>query len=106
MTRLLLLAIGAMLVCAQERPVVMKTSTLFDGKGKTLKNTIIVVEGAKIVRVGGAVPANAITYDLTAFTVSPGWIDTHAHVALHFDDTGRLAGPTTVQSHGAMIDKD
>jgi imidazolonepropionase-like amidohydrolase len=118
-----------MLACAQERPIVLKTSTLFDGSGKTLKNTIVVVEGSKIARLGGAAPANAITYDLTAFTVSPGWIDTHAHVAVHFDNSARLAGAdepaaqallhmtdnlaltlnagfTTVQSPGAMIDKD
>ena len=129
MTRLILFSLGAMLVYAQERPVVLKTSTLFDGRGKTLKNTIIVVEGSKIARLGGPAPANAITYDLTAFTVSPGWIDTHAHVAVHFDNTARLAGDaepqpqallhiaenlvrtlnagfTTVQSPGAMVDKD
>jgi imidazolonepropionase-like amidohydrolase len=129
MRRIATFALGAMLACSQERPVVLKTSTLFDGRGKTLKNTIIVVEGTKIVRVGGAAPSNAITYDLTAFTVSPGWIDTHTHVAVHFDNTGRLAGRdepesqallhmaenlvltlnagfTTVQSPGAMIDKD
>src|ERR1700747_483164 len=77
MRRLVLLTLG-MLAYAQERPVVLKTSTLLDGRGKTLKNTLGVVEGSKILRVGGAAPANAITYDLTAFTVSPGWIDTHA----------------------------
>ena len=129
MTRLVLFALAAVLVCAQERTVVLKTSTAFDGKGKTLKNTLIVVEGSKIARVGGSAPANAIAYDLTAFTVSPGWIDTHSHVAVHFDNAGRLAGDgepqpqallhiaenlvrtlnagfTTVQSPGAMVDKD
>jgi imidazolonepropionase-like amidohydrolase len=129
MRRIATFALGAMLAFSQERPVVLKTSTLFDGRGKTLKNTIIVVEGTKIVRVGGAAPSNAITYDLTAFTVSPGWIDTHTHVAVHFDNAGRLAGRdepesqallhmaenlvltlnagfTSVQSPGAMIDKD
>jgi imidazolonepropionase-like amidohydrolase len=129
MARLVILFLGAMVVCAQERPIVLKTSTLLDGRGKTLKNSNIVVEGSKIARVGGAAPANAITYDLSRFTVSPGWIDTHSHLAVHFDDTGRLAGPrepesqallhvadnlvqtlnagfTTVQSPGAMIDRD
>jgi imidazolonepropionase-like amidohydrolase len=129
MTRFFVLGLAAMLACAQEHPVVLETSTAFDGRGKTLKNTIIVVEGSKIARLGGPAPANAITYDLTAFTVSPGWIDTHAHVAVHFDNKGRLAGDaepqpqallhiaenlvrtlnagfTTVQSPGAMVDKD
>ena len=127
--KLLLALGGALTLGAQPRPTVLKTSTLLDGTGKTLKNTIVVVEGSKIARIGGAAPANAITYDLTGLTVSPGWIDTHSHVAVHFDNSGRLAGNaepaaeallhiaenlaltlqagfTTVQSPGAAIDKD
>jgi imidazolonepropionase-like amidohydrolase len=123
------LSLAAPVLIAQERPVVLKTSTLYDGKGKTLHNTIIVVEGSKIARLGGAVPANAITYDLAALTVTPGWIDTHAHIVNHFDNHNRLsgndepasqaswrvaenvvatlnAGFTTVQSPGAFQDKD
>jgi imidazolonepropionase-like amidohydrolase len=134
MSKLFVLALSAAALLAQERsnmerPIVLKTSTLFDGKGKTLHNTIVVVEGSKIARVGGAAPANAITYDLTALTVSPGWIDTHTHVTYHFDDKDRYAGRdepqpqailhiadnlvrtiesgfTTVQSPGALMDKD
>ena len=129
MNRLFLLAAAASVLVAQDRPIVLKTSTLFDGRGKTLHSTIIVVEGSKISRVGGTAPAGAISYDLTELTVSPGWIDTHAHIAYHFDDKGRYAGRdeppsqallhiaenavltlnagfTTIQSPGAMIDKD
>jgi imidazolonepropionase-like amidohydrolase len=129
MKRLLLLAVGAVVLAAQDRPVVLKTSTLFDGKGKTLRNTVIVVEGSKITRVGGTAPSGAVTYDLTALTVSPGWIDTHSHIVNHFDNHDRLAGRdepaseaswhvvenavltldagfTTIQSPGAMEDKD
>jgi imidazolonepropionase-like amidohydrolase len=125
----LLLTGAAAFLSAQDRPIVLRTSTLFDGKGKTLRNTIIVVEGSKITRVGGAAPANAMVYDLSAFTVSPGWIDTHSHVSYHFDNKDRYAGRdepadqavlhiadnlvrtidagfTTVQSPGANIDKD
>jgi len=114
---------------AQERPIVLKTGTILDGKGKVLRNTIIVVEGGKIARIGGAAPANAITYDLSALTVSPGWIDAHVHPTWHFDTSGRLAGEnepqeqtvlaaavnswkmlaagfTTVQSVGSSLDKD
>jgi imidazolonepropionase-like amidohydrolase len=129
MSKLLLFTIAACALWAQDRPIVLKASTVLDGKGKTLKNTIIVVEGAKISRIGGTAPANAITYDLGAFTVSPGWIDTHSHVSFHFDNKDRFAGRdeapnqallhiadnlvrtldagfTTIQSPGAMIDKD
>ncbi len=113
---------------AQERPFVLKAATVLDGKGQTLHNTIIVVEGGKIARIGGNAPAGAITYDLTSLTVTPGWIDTHAHVFWHFDN-GRLAGKeeppvramlhaadnailtlnagfTTIQSPGSPEDKD
>jgi imidazolonepropionase-like amidohydrolase len=111
------------------QPVVLKTSTLLDGKGKTLHNQIVVIEGQKISRIGGAAPAGAVTYDLTQFTVSPGWIDTHSHIVWHFDNNNRFAGRdepqseavwhvaenaaatlnagfTTIQSPGAMQDKD
>jgi imidazolonepropionase-like amidohydrolase len=85
-------ALLAAMAAAQERPIVLKAATVLDGRGKILHNTIIVVEGGKIARVGGATPANAITYDLAGLTVSPGWIDTHAHVMYHFGKNGRLAG--------------
>ena len=129
MKLLFLLVASVAALLAQDHPIVLKTSTLFDGKGKTLRNTIVVVEGAKISRVGGAAPSNAIIYDLTALTVSPGWIDTHSHIVNHFDNKNRLAGSdepasqaswhvvenavqtlnagfTTIQSPGANEDKD
>jgi imidazolonepropionase-like amidohydrolase len=115
-------------VTAQEGPVVLKAATILDGKGQILRNTIIVVEGGRIARIGGDAPAGAITYDLTSLTVTPGWIDTHAHIFWHFDN-GRLAGKdeppvramlhaadnailtlnagfTTIQSPGSPEDKD
>ncbi|MBZ5601815.1 MAG: amidohydrolase family protein [Acidobacteriia bacterium] len=114
---------------AAAQPIVLKTSTLLDGKGKTLTNTIVVVENGKIARVGGSAPAGAVVYDLTPFTVSPGWIDTHSHIGYHFDNNNRYAGReeppaqaswhiaenavvtlnagfTTIQSPGQMLDKD
>lgn len=117
------------LAVAQDRPIALKVATAYDGKGKTLHNTTIVVEGSKILRIGGAVPANAMVYDLTALTVSPGWIDTHTHIGYHFGPDGRNggrgeppaqstlravdnailtlnAGFTTIQSPGQMTDKD
>jgi imidazolonepropionase-like amidohydrolase len=75
----------------QSHRVVLKGSTILDGKGRKLSNTAIVIEGAKIASVGGIAPTDAISYDLTGLTVTPGWIDTHAHLMWHFDH-GRLAG--------------
>ncbi len=112
----------------QEQPIVLKATTVLDGKGQVLRNTIIVVERTKIVRIGGAAPQGAITYDLMGLTVTPGWIDTHSHLWWHFAN-GRLAGKdeppvqamlhavdnavltlnagfTTIQSPGSPEDKD
>jgi imidazolonepropionase-like amidohydrolase len=120
--------LAARLARAQERPVVLKASTILDGKGQVLRNTIIVVEGGKIARIGGAVPPGAMAYDLSGLTVLPGWIDAHVHPTWHFDSSGRLAGEnepkeqtvlaaavnswkmlaagfTTVQSVGSPLDK-
>ncbi len=117
---------------AQDGPSVIKAATIFDGKGGILRNTAIVVNDGRIVRLDPS--AQGTVYDLTGLTIMPGWIETHAHIASHFDrDTGRIhnevdsraetldqamlytmenayrilmSGFTTVQSPGAEIDKN
>ncbi len=113
------------------QPIVLKTSTLLDGRGHVLRNQEIVVDGQRITRVADA--REPATYDLSGLTVMPGWIDTHVHISYHFnandrfDDGGRESkespqqvalraeanayatlrgGFTTVQSLGAEIDAD
>jgi imidazolonepropionase-like amidohydrolase len=114
----------------QPRPIVIRASTVLDGKGATLRDVAIVVEGTRIVRIDAS--ASTATYDLRGVTVMPGWIDTHTHIATHFDrETDRvhssrvketpqqamlyaaenayktfMAGFTTIQSPGAELDKD
>src|SRR5579864_8256503 len=123
-----LVLLAPVAVLAQERPIVLKVGTLLDGKGQVIRNTIVVVEGKKIARIGGTLPTGAIIYDLSSLTVTPGWIDTHSHLFWHFDH-GRLAGKdepptqamlhmvdnailtldagfTTIQSPGSPEDKD
>jgi imidazolonepropionase-like amidohydrolase len=123
-----LLFLSPSLVAAQSRPVVLKAATVLDGKGQIIRNTFIVIQDSKIVRLGGAIPAGAATYDLTGLTVMPGWIDTHSHIYHHFyhdryagadeppahamlsavdNAVATLnAGFTTIQSPGAVEDKD
>ena len=126
---LLAFLVGTGSLNAQSRPIVLKAAKVLDGKGQVLRNTIIVVEGGKIGRVGGAAPPEATTYDLSRLTLLPGWIDAHVHPTWHFDATGKLAGEnepkqqtvlagaannwkmlaagfTTVQSLGSPLDKD
>ena len=78
-------------VAASQHRIVIAASTVLDGKGKTLNNVHIVVEGSKIVdvRPGEADPAD---YDLRGLTVLPGWIDAHAHITWIFGKDGKNAG--------------
>jgi imidazolonepropionase-like amidohydrolase len=111
------------------QPVVLKTSTILDGKGNVIRNRNIVIEDGKISRISGG--AEKASYDLTGLTVMPGWIDTHVHFAYHFDANNRseeggagskeapalsalyaeanayatlMGGFTTIQSVGAEVD--
>jgi imidazolonepropionase-like amidohydrolase len=114
----------------QTRPVVIRASTVLDGKGGVLRDVALVIDGTCIVRIDSNV--SDATYDLRGLTVMPGWIDTHTHIASHFDrETGKvhsrqvnetpqqamlyavenayktfMAGFTTIQSPGAELDKD
>jgi imidazolonepropionase-like amidohydrolase len=116
---------------AYGQAVVIRTSTLLDGKGHVLKNTDLTIEGGRIARMGAAQGKAAI--DLTGMTVMPGWIDTHIHATWYFNREGRLeqggrgakstpqqaalyaaanlyatlmGGFTTVQSVGAELEGD
>ena len=119
--------IATCLSASAQHTTVLMAETLLDGKGQTLHHVSVVVDGTKITRIGGAVPAAATVYHLGTLTVTPGLIDTHAHIGWHFDK-GRLAGRgenplqamlygvdnavvtvqsgfTTIQSPGAPEDK-
>jgi imidazolonepropionase-like amidohydrolase len=120
---------------AAAQPVIIRTSTIIDGKGHVLKNKEIVIENGKITGIADAKRRPAI--DLSGLTVMPGWIDTHVHPTWYFNKDGRLeqgpgrggrttsttpqqaalfaagnlyatlmGGFTTVQSVGAELDAD
>ena len=77
------------------RPIVLRVSTLLDGRGHTQRDTSILIERGKIVRVASLPEmsaAGAQVYDLRGLTVMPGWIDVHEHISWHFGPDGRLAG--------------
>jgi imidazolonepropionase-like amidohydrolase len=106
--RLLALLLASLFPCAhllnaQQKPIALVAGTVIDGTGKVLHNLTIVVEGATIVKIGGQIPAGALVYNLGNLTVTPGLIDTHAHIMWHFDN-GRLAGkgepPLQAMLHG------
>jgi imidazolonepropionase-like amidohydrolase len=79
---------GAARLDAQNGTIVLRAGTVLDGKGGVIRNTAIVVENSKIVRLDPN--ARGTTFDLSGLTVMPGWIDTHVHTGSGFDiKTGR-----------------
>jgi imidazolonepropionase-like amidohydrolase len=121
------LLLSAGLLRGQEQ-VVLRADRLLDGAGNVLDNRRVVVEEGKIREIvaGGG----SSDYELSGLTLLPGLIDTHVHIASHFDADDRvhreesgetpqenalyaagnayrtlMAGVTTVQSLGNLVDK-
>src|SRR5260221_11177554 len=67
-----------------KRPIALNVTTLLDGKGGTLRDTVVVVSGDKIERIGGPGPQGAQGYHLGSMTVAPGLSATHVHANYHF----------------------
>jgi len=70
-------------------PLVILTAHALDGHGGVLEDARIGVADGKITSL--AAPMQGSVIDLRAYTVLPGWIDTHVHLSSHFDRTGRIA---------------
>lgn len=122
----LVLALSTIITAQPKPATVIRAARLIDGRGNVLTNGAVAVTDGKIVSVGMA--GSAVTHDLGALTLMPGFIDTHVHIGWHFDAKGRyhagpepaeqaalygaenawvtlMAGFTTVQSVGAASDK-
>lgn len=77
----LALSLVASAAFAQPKAVVLRAAHLFDGTSDTVvNNAVVVVEGNKIVSVGGTPPADARVIDLGDVTLLPGFIDSHVHL--------------------------
>lgn len=81
----------ALVAQSEAKPIALVTQTVYDGKGGALHDVVLIIRGSLISQVGGAIPSDAVVYNLKGLTVTPGWIDTHSHILWHFDN-GRLAG--------------
>jgi len=75
----------------QVQRIVIRTSTVLDGKGRTLHDVRIVIEGSKIVAIEPKA-AGPVDYDLSGLTLLPGWIDAHTHITWIFGKDGKNAG--------------
>ncbi len=86
---------------SQDGPIVLRTSTLHDGRGGVTQNTNIVVTGTTITTVGAG--GTGTVYDLRGLTVLPGWIDTHIHSGSGFDLKTGLPFPREATSEEQML---
>ena len=132
--RLIALALAAVMgtvvdLAAQGRgrqPITIRAARVLDGRGATIANGVVEVQGSKITAVDQR--TGAVTYDLGDVTLMPGMIDVHVHLNWYFGPSGKygeqdvpagfamdailenarrtlMAGFTTVQSLGWAGDK-
>jgi imidazolonepropionase-like amidohydrolase len=93
MTRLLLALLCCTLVltvlAAQTaQPVTIRVGRLVDGKGGSQQNVVVTLNGGKIANIGKS--NGPVTYDLSKYTLLPGFIDVHVHILWHFGPDGRF----------------
>jgi imidazolonepropionase-like amidohydrolase len=103
----LVFVLAASAARAQEPPVVIRAGTLLDGRGGRATNRNIHIRDGRIESVTADGPGrSASTYDLAAYTVLPGLVDAHDHLAWHFNAAGKLHtasdGETPAQGALAM----
>ena len=91
-TFIFLLVTLAARVDAQRTRTVIEVGTMLDGRGKIVKNTRIVIRGSRIIAFDPK--ATPVDYDLSQYTVLPGWIDAHVHLTWSFGPDGKNAGAT------------
>lgn len=68
---------------AQETPVVFRGATLIPIAGEPIADGVLVVEGGRIVTVGGPgvrVPRGAVEHETTGKVIMPGLVDAHSHL--------------------------
>ena len=86
---ILALSLCAPLVAVAQQPaakahvIALKAARLFDGTSdNVVKNGVVVIEGDRILSVGGPIPAGAEVIDLGDATLLPGLIDAHVHLSM------------------------
>lgn len=93
--------LGPAAAAAQTGPIVLRTSTLLDGRGAVVRDASVVVEGATIASLDTS--RAGTVYDLRGLTVMPGWIDTHIHSGSGFDLRTGLPFPRDASPEEQML---
>jgi len=73
---------------------VLRTSLLLDGTGKVLINKDIHIRDGRIHQITDW--GSSFDFDLRGQTVTPGWIDTHTHIAARTDSAGQHVMPNSL----------
>jgi imidazolonepropionase-like amidohydrolase len=81
-------AIASAAIGQSSQPVTIRAGRLIDGKGGSQQNVVITLKGSKIAAIGKA--NGPVTYDLSKYTLLPGFIDVHVHPSWHFGPDGRF----------------
>jgi imidazolonepropionase-like amidohydrolase len=86
----LLCCAGLAIVAASQPPpsITIRAGKLLDGRGGSQQGAVILVDAGKISSLGKG--AGLVDYDLSRYTVLPGFIDTHVHIGWHFGKDGRF----------------
>lgn len=91
MRKAVILVVTALLACGRAvgEPIALVADRVIDGVGESARtNTVVVVDGDRIVGVGGrsAIPAGAKVIELPGRTLMPGFINCHEHPLMYGDD--------------------
>src|SRR5262245_38394916 len=73
---------------ARGQVTAIRFGRLIDGKGKVIKDAVVIVDGERVIKVesgDSAVPANSPVIDLRRYTGIPGLIDVHTHMTFYWD---------------------
>ena len=83
------IAIASAGVGQTSQPVTIRVGRLIDGRGGSQQNVVVTLNGSKIAGIGKS--NGPVTYDLSKYTLLPGFIDVHVHILWHFGPDGRFA---------------
>jgi imidazolonepropionase-like amidohydrolase len=68
----------------QEKPHVFRGATIYPIDGPPIQNGMVLFQNGKILAIGAdgaiAIPADALSMDLTGKVLLPGLVDTHSHI--------------------------
>jgi len=90
-----------------DRITAITNARVFDGE-RVIDDRTVVINGASISAVGGAVPAGAVIIDARGATLMPGLIDAHVHTSLDGLRDALAFGVTTeldMQGHWTAQDR-